>query len=81
MKRAEVQLPEPLYEEIEGLAKRLEMSVPEVLRKAAEQLVERQAEPEPRPNRDWFFPEGRHLGAFLAPAGDWRVLSNEAAGE
>jgi hypothetical protein len=35
MKRAEVQLPDALYQQVEGLAVRLRMNVPELLSAAA----------------------------------------------
>lgn len=78
MKRAEVHLPDALYQQVEGLAVRLHLSVPEVLSKAAEQMVLRQAKTRPKANGGWQFPEGRHLGAFRAPVEDWRLLANEA---
>lgn len=77
MKKAEVQLPEPLYEEVEGLAQQLHLTVPELLRQAAEQMVQRRAKARPGTNGDWRFPEGRHLGAFRARVDDWRLLANE----
>lgn len=77
MKKAEVQLPEPLYAEVEGLAQQLHMTVPELLRQAAEQMVQRRAKARPGANGHWRFPEGRHLGAFRAPVDDWRLLANE----
>ena len=75
MKRAEVVLPDPIYQQVEGLAAQLHLTVPEFLCQAAAQIVQRQA----RSNGEWRFPEGRHLGAFRAPVGDWRLLANEAA--
>jgi len=80
MKRAEVQLPDSIYQQVEGLAARLHLSVPELLRQAAEQMVHRQPKPPPKPNGDWRFPQGRHLGAFRVPVEDWRLLANETAG-
>ena len=80
MKRAEVQLPDTIYQQVEGLAVQLHLTVPELLCKAAEQMVHRQAKPQPKANGDWRFPEGRHLGDFRAPVGDWRLLANEAPG-
>ena len=77
MKRTELQLPDAIYQQIERLAAQLDLTVPEFLRQAAEQIVLRQAKP--KPNDDWRFPEGRRLGAFRAPVGDWRLLANEAA--
>jgi len=81
MKRAEVQLPDPLYQQVEGLAQQLNLSVPELLRQAAEQMLRSQPSPPPAPNGDWRFPEGRHLGPFRAPVEDWRLLANEAAAD
>ena len=81
MKRAEVQLPDPLYQQVEGLAQQLHVSVPDLLRQAAEQMLRSQSSPPPAPNRDWHFPEGRHMGPFRAPVEDWRLLANEAAAD
>jgi hypothetical protein len=77
MKRAEIQLPDPLYQKIEGLAHQLDLSVPELLVRAAEQLVQHTLPTQPVPNGEWRFPEGRHLGVFRAPAEEWRLLANE----
>ncbi len=79
MKNTEVHLPDAIYEQVEDLAGQLRLTVPELLRKAAEQMVLRQASPKPRANGDWRFPEGRHLGSFRTPEEDWRLLANEAA--
>jgi len=58
MKRAEVQLPDALYHQIEGLAARLRMSVPELLSVAAEQMVLHHDKRQPKPGDGWRFPEG-----------------------
>jgi hypothetical protein len=79
MKQAEVQLPDALYQQVEGLAVRLHVSVPELLSRAAAQMVLRQAKAQPKANGGWRFPEGRHLGTFSAPVEDWRLLANEVA--
>jgi hypothetical protein len=63
---------------VEGLAVRLHLSVPELLSQAAEQMVNRQTKNQSKPSGGWQFPEGRHLGSFLTPADDWRLLANEA---
>ena len=81
MKRAEVQLPDPLYQQVEGLARKLHVSVPELLRDAAEQMLQRQPKPQPKRNGGWHFPEGRNLGDFRAPVEDWRLLANETASQ
>ena len=80
MKRAEVQLPDPFYQQVEGLANHLHLSVPELLCRAVEQLVQRQSQTLPKPTVEWQFPEGRPLGPFRAPPEDWRLLANEPAG-
>ena len=77
MKKAEVVLPDPIYQQVEGLAAQLHLTVPELLCQAAAQIVQRQTSP--RPNGEWRVPEGRHLGAFRQAVGDWRLLANEAA--
>jgi hypothetical protein len=67
MKKAEVQLPETLYKQVEGLAGQLHLTVPELLRQAAEQMIGRGNQPQPKANGNWQFPAGRHLGTFRAP--------------
>ena len=79
MKRAEVELPDALYRQVEGLAAELHVTVPELLGKTAEQMLHLHAKASPKLNGDWHFPEGRHLGAFRASADDWRLLSNEGS--
>ena len=79
MKKAEVQLPDAIYQQVEGLAGQLHISVPELLCQAAEQMIRRQAPPQIKASGVWQFPAGRHLGAFRAPVADWRLLANEAA--
>ncbi|RJR31366.1 MAG: hypothetical protein C4576_31905 [Desulfobacteraceae bacterium] len=79
MKRTEVQLPDEFYRQVEGLAGRLHLTVSELLCKATEQMVNSLAKRPVKPNGDWSFPEGRHLGAFRAPIEDWRLLANESA--
>jgi hypothetical protein len=80
MKRAEVLLPDKVYQQVEGLAAQLHLTVPEYLRQAAEQLLHHQPKPPSKPNDGWRFPQGRHLGAFRVPVEDWRLLANEIAG-
>ena len=80
MKRAEVQLPDTIYQQVEGLAAQLHLTVPEFLCQAAGQMLRRQAKPRSKANEDWRFPGGRRLGAFRVPVEDWRLLTNETAG-
>jgi hypothetical protein len=77
MKRAEVFLPDAMYQQVEGLAAERHLTIPEFLRQTVEQSLRLQTKPQSRPNGEWHFPEGRHLGAFRAPVGDWRLLANE----
>jgi hypothetical protein len=79
MKTTEVPLPDAVYGQVESLAAELRLTVPEVLRQAAEQIVLRQKPPRPRANGDWQFPAGRHLGTFQQAVEDWRLLANEVA--
>lgn len=79
MKKTEVPLPDELYQQVEGLAGQLHLTVPELLRKATEQMVNRLAKRPAKSNGDWSFPASRHLGTFRAPIEDWRLLANEAA--
>jgi hypothetical protein len=70
MKSAEVQLPDSIYQQVEGLAAQHHLTVPEFLRQAAEQMLRRQPKPPSKSNGDWRFPQGRHLGTFRAPVED-----------
>lgn len=77
MKKAEVQLPDGLYHQVEGLAGQLHVSVPDLLRQAAEQMLAMRPKTLTPNHTAWKFPEGRRLGAFQIPAEDWRLLANE----
>jgi hypothetical protein len=79
VKTTEVQLPDAIYHQVEGLATQLHLTIPELLCKAAEQMLQQQAKARPKANGHWQFPEGHHLGTFLTPVEDWRLLANEAA--
>lgn len=77
MKRAEVELPEPLFTEVEGAARRLHMTIPQFLQKAAEKAVAAE-EFTKSTTKPWTFPEPVDLGETLAPFEDWRILANES---
>ncbi len=74
MKRAEVQIPDSLYQQMEKLAQQLHSSVPELLCRSAEQWIHRQTEPSPKTNGKWALPKGHSLGAFVSPEEDWRMF-------
>ena len=80
MKKAEIQMPDALYQQVEGLAGQWHTTIPELMRQAVEQLVIQQMKRQPsQPSSEWRFPEARHLGEFSAPVEDWRLLANEDA--
>ena len=79
MKRAEVHLPDAIYQQVEGLAVQLHLTVPQLLCKAAEQMVLRQTPRRAGGDSPWQFPAGHHLGLFRTPEEGWRLLANEAA--
>jgi len=54
MKRTQIQLPEPLYREIQRVAELEEWSVAEVIRRGAEQIV--RAYPAIKQKEEWDFP-------------------------
>lgn len=78
MKRTQVQLPEPLYQQVKQLAARLDWSITEVLRRGAEYMVRTHRIPETStPGEGWKLPTAMPLGAFRAPHDEWRELANE----
>lgn len=79
MKTTEVPLPDAVYDQVESLAAQQHLTVPQLLRQAAEQMVCRPAKPPLKPNDDWKFPGARHLGDMRVPAEDLRLLANKVA--
>jgi hypothetical protein len=77
MKTTAVPLPDAVYYQVEILAARKQLTVPELLRQAAEQMVHLTAKPTLKPNDGWQFPVARHLGDIRVPAEDLRLLANE----
>ena len=76
MKRTQIQLPEPLYEEVKRVARARDVSLTEVLRQGAEYMV-RIYPPEKTAREAWQAPPPLSLGQFLAEADRWRELANE----
>ena len=69
-------MPDELYRELEALARDKEWSVAEVLRRAAEHLL--QSYPKHRsPKAEWKLPGPYALGDFLAPVDEWREIAAE----
>lgn len=72
MKRTQVQIPDPLYEEIRRIAERRDWSVSEVFRRAVEEYV---AEiPEVREEGGWVLPQAREMGEPKVAPDRWRDL-------
>jgi hypothetical protein len=79
MKRTQVQIPDPLYEDIRRIAERRDWSVSEVFRRAVEAYV---AEiPEVGGGGSWGFPQPREMGEPTVAPGRWReLLADDEAG-
>ncbi|MFW6312881.1 MAG: ribbon-helix-helix protein, CopG family [Spirochaetota bacterium] len=79
MKRTQVQIPDPLYEDIKRIAERRDWSVSEVFRRAVEEYV---AEvPELREEGGWVLPQPREMGEPKVAADRWRdLLADDEAG-
>lgn len=79
MDRAQIQLPDTLYEEVKRVAREREMSLAEVVRLGLEYV--KRAYPAVGNERSWAPPPASSLGAFKASPEDWRLLVNEPARE
>ncbi len=76
MTKTQIQLPDPLYREVKRVAKELDWPLAEVLRRGAEYMV--RCYPQRRSAaEEWKPPQGKRLGVFKAPFGEWRELANE----
>jgi len=75
MRRTQIQLPEPLFRHVRRVARLLDWSVAEVLRRGAEHIVSCYP-PGKSAARPWTPPPPRHLGEFLLPVEDWRDVSS-----
>jgi hypothetical protein len=74
MTRTQIQLPDALYAQAKRIAERQEMSLAELVRRGLEHMV-RVYRADDAPDPEWHLPEPASLGAFLAPAEDWRELA------
>ncbi len=79
MKRTQVQIPEPLYEDIKRIAERRDWSVSEVFRRAVEEYV---AEvPDVADGSGWTLPKPREMGEPKVDPDKWRdLLADDEAG-
>ncbi len=79
MKRTQVQIPDPLYEDVRRIAERRDWSVSEVFRRAVEEYV---AEvPELGEEGGWVLPKPREMGEPRVAPDQWRdLLADDEAG-
>ena len=76
MVKTQVQLPDRLYDEAKRVAREREMSLAEVVRRGLEYITHVYP-PLEAEQTQWTPPKPRKLGAFQAPARDWRLLAND----
>lgn len=81
MKRTQIQLPDPLYEQIKIVAQKLDWSVAELIRRGAEYMVECYAASLEDRDSEWRLPTAHSLGGFLVSSEKWRELANEPGRE
>ena len=74
MTRTQIQLPDELYREAKRVARGREISFAEVVRRDLEYITGVYP-PTEEAEAPWTPPAPRHLGAFLAPDCEWRVLA------
>lgn len=80
MKRTQVQIPDPLYDNVKALARRRDWSVSEVFRRAVEQYVAES--PDEDAGEPWVLPEPHDLGEALMPEDQWRnAVADDEAGD
>lgn len=78
MRRTQIQLPEPLYQEVKKLAKTLDWSITEVLRRGAEYMVQCHRTSEGLAStKAWSPPMPMSLGTFRSSHDTWRELAND----
>ena len=78
MTKTQIQLPDPLYQEVKRVAREQDWSLAEVLRRGAEYIVRcypgRKAE-----RGKWVPPTAGDLGRIKVPYQDWRELASDRA--
>jgi hypothetical protein len=80
MIRTQIQLPDRLYHEAKRVAGEREISFAEVVRRGVEYIIK--AYPSTQGAKgSWSPPTPHHLGGFLTPVEDWRLLAEERASD
>ncbi len=78
MTKTQIQLPDPLYQEVKRVAQEQDWSLAEVLRRGAEYIVK--CYPKRETDRAaWALPAPRDLGAINLPYQEWRELATDRA--
>jgi hypothetical protein len=77
MKRTQIQLPDPLYEAVKRVARRLDWSVAELLRRGAEYMVRSYSAGSETDSEQWSPPAPLSLGEFQVPVEKWRDVACE----
>ncbi|MEN8164133.1 MAG: antitoxin [Acidobacteriota bacterium] len=80
MMRTQIQLPDSLYREAKRVAAEREISFAEVVRRGLEYIT-KVYPPTEDSSSPWLPPTPHHLGEFLAPPEDWRLIAEERAGD
>lgn len=80
MIRTQIQLPDTLYKEAKRVAGEREISFAEVVRRGIEYIT--RVYPSIQDMKvPWSPPTPQHLGSFLAPVEDWRLMAEERAND
>ena len=76
MKRTQIQLSDKLYKSLKERAFREETTLADILRRAGEYYLS--LHPEGNfDTKSWDIPDPEHLGEFLSPEENWRLLASE----
>lgn len=75
MKRTQIQLPDPLWKEVNRVAQLQDWSIAEVIRRSAESFVNRYQDK--ASNDHWTPPAPAKLGPFKASPEKWKELAAE----
>jgi hypothetical protein len=78
MTKTQIQLPDPLYQELKRVSREQDWSLAEVLRRGAEYVV--RCYPKRELDRgQWKLPAGKDLGGVKVPYTDWREIAADRA--
>lgn len=75
MKRTQIQIPDTIYNKLKKVAAKKEISLAELIRKAAEYLLCLHPEYD-KAEADWQPPEPEDLGQFITDDPEWKLIAN-----